>query len=88
MVEKDLIIGNWYYAYEDSRHIIKYLRRSGSASAYCSEHLYKNTEYKSHGGKCGLIVDLKPVKISEIAKYLPKNHLDLKQNILQSLEIW
>lgn len=83
MVETKFIKGKWYKNYGDS-----YMRATSK-----SNYLYGN-EYicRGHFEKGSFSWDKdSPVlltDLSEITPFLPKNHPDLEQNILQSLEIW
>jgi hypothetical protein len=87
MEKEKLVNGKWYKAFKSQDYYIKYCKtKDNDESANCSEHIH-NESYRNYGGGCGQIKDLTPVKISEIAHLLPKNHPDLKQ-LKKSYSIW
>jgi hypothetical protein len=88
MEKEQLVNGKWYKAFKSQNYYIKYSEeKSSDTLAKCSEYIIKRGAHSNTGGSCGLIEDLTPVKISEIAKYLPEGHPDLKQ-LKKSYSIW
>jgi hypothetical protein len=88
MEKEQLVNGKWYKAFKSQNYYIKYSEDgSYDTIANCSEYISQRGVHSYTGGSCGLIEDLTPVKISEIAKYLPEGHSDLKQ-LKKSYSIW
>jgi hypothetical protein len=88
MEKEQLVNGKWYKAFKSQDYYIKYSEDgSYDTTANCSEYIPQRGVHSYTGGGCGLIEHLTPVKISEIAKYLPEGHPDLKQ-LKKSYSIW
>lgn len=93
MVKEDFIIGKWYAhnPYNDLNQLwyIKFLEFDREKNVRVNEYICNDKKYFCKSGHFGQdLSQFWEIPISEFTKYLPKNHPDLKQNILQSLEIW
>ena len=90
MVETEFIKGKWYGNHPMwEGFYIKCNNFDGKIINSNEQINLKNLGWKfSKNLYLSHLEGYKQVEISEIAKYLPKNHPDLEQNILQSLEIW
>jgi hypothetical protein len=90
MEKEQLVNGKWYKAFKSQDYYIKYSEDgSDDTLANCSEYIPQRVGWVHSytGGSCGLIEDLTLVKISEIAKYLPEGHPDLKK-LEKGYSIW
>lgn len=88
MKKEQLVNGKWYKAFESQDYYIKYSEEeSTDTSAHCSEYILRRGQHSNSGGGCGRIEYLTPIKLSEIAHYLPKGHPDLKK-LERGYSIW